>query len=987
MLLKQQQRAKSKSQHNPQNLGSAPRTSQLQTPYNQTNDDSLIYSGGLAQGNSSAQTIQPFLNQSQIQQQPAFSPQLYSEDASLIQSMPTDTSPDQYYYMMRKQKQGDQFKGRSVSPPTQQIKSQLKPYQQSRNQNKLQNNNLDMLHKQQTFNHQNVSNQSFLTPELQKNIQLRQFQTNNARNNTEFNPDQKQSLNHPLIKQTKNPFQARISYNSNSNSSIESIPKNQIEAQKQKQSVNVKRLSKKSGKRKSEAGSKTGRQSKSRNKAFEMNQLTLTSQDQQNIKDNSQLQEGIQVLFQKSIEQKLQNQNPFGMQNLNSERKSGIPNIKQRISGKEQQQEPVFKKSKTRKSVPKSKKQSSLSLKRTKTLVEEKVLTNIILPNPQNQNKMQVLNFKPSPHDSMEEFFQQNSFTQFQDPPQKLQNNLEFQQPSEFSPSPQEILKKGRGFQMIISFFKQYNKDKKRSYFEKWRFVSLAHRSSVQILAQSRWVNEIQSSHSESEANIQSKEFTLRKAIGCLFRYRSRKLANSFIQWKFKVQFQGYLQNYLEYKNLNLNEFQINPFELQQKQMGGIGFMQVQSDRYQREVGHKQSLSHSEVHSGTDMENICDDEDTEPISKLKKIGLIQNKTVGRTSNKDYNFKNPTAQLDQLPYQHDLFEQILQSPNKDFGRLMRLQSDSSIQGMNDNYINDLSSRRQSNYRNGTGGHQIITQLNGLQNYPLSSDHQRTLRMQNSKYIQAILLFKKKLENQVREVFRIWKSDTDTYIIKIENKIREKEQQGKLKFTELFNRMKNINDKVLIRHSQGAFNQWKLITIIDRKAENKKLQQYFMNNAKLEIQKSKVVLQKLYHQKQQYDQDQVFGQRSRSSSPNNNYPNHPGFHNQQLSPSRQSYPMSSNSLRFSNLNQQPSQSPQSYKAQSNIHTNQIMQMMNPYFQRNQHALPGRLQQMVNNQSSQIELVNQIKTMCYDMLLDILDEADKNQNSTLNKQPTSN
>lgn len=61
----------------------------------------------------------------------------------------------------------------------------------------------------------------------------------------------------------------------------------------------------------------------------------------------------------------------------------------------------------------------------------------------------------------------------------------------------------------------------------------------------------------------------------------------------------------------------------------------------------------------------------------------------RTSNKDYNFTNPSAELDQLPYQVDVFRQILQSPTKDFGRLIKNTSDSSIQLYNDNAINDAS----------------------------------------------------------------------------------------------------------------------------------------------------------------------------------------------------------------------------------------------------------------------------------------------------------
>lgn len=49
---------------------------------------------------------------------------------------------------------------------------------------------------------------------------------------------------------------------------------------------------------------------------------------------------------------------------------------------------------------------------------------------------------------------------------------------------------------------------------------------------------------------------------------------------------------------------------------------------------------------------------------------------------------------------------------------------------------------------------------------------------------------------------------------------------------------------MRNLQSSFNHWKFTSIVDKKAENKKLQMYFVNNAKVEIQKSKEVLNKLY-----------------------------------------------------------------------------------------------------------------------------------------------
>ncbi len=50
-------------------------------------------------------------------------------------------------------------------------------------------------------------------------------------------------------------------------------------------------------------------------------------------------------------------------------------------------------------------------------------------------------------------------------------------------------------------------------------------------------------------------------------------------------------------------------------------------------------------------ENIDESEDLDErtISNQKKTALMQNNTVGRTNSNNYNFTNPTGELDQLPY--------------------------------------------------------------------------------------------------------------------------------------------------------------------------------------------------------------------------------------------------------------------------------------------------------------------------------------------------
>ena len=43
-----------------------------------------------------------------------------------------------------------------------------------------------------------------------------------------------------------------------------------------------------------------------------------------------------------------------------------------------------------------------------------------------------------------------------------------------------------------------------------------------------------------------------KKGIAAIFRFKSRKLASSFSQWKYKAQFMRYMQSYINYKQNNI---------------------------------------------------------------------------------------------------------------------------------------------------------------------------------------------------------------------------------------------------------------------------------------------------------------------------------------------------------------------------------------------------------------------------------------------------
>ena len=40
----------------------------------------------------------------------------------------------------------------------------------------------------------------------------------------------------------------------------------------------------------------------------------------------------------------------------------------------------------------------------------------------------------------------------------------------------------------------------------------------------------------------------LKRGVAAIFRYKSRRLATSFSQWKYKAQFMRYMESYVQYK-------------------------------------------------------------------------------------------------------------------------------------------------------------------------------------------------------------------------------------------------------------------------------------------------------------------------------------------------------------------------------------------------------------------------------------------------------
>ena len=47
---------------------------------------------------------------------------------------------------------------------------------------------------------------------------------------------------------------------------------------------------------------------------------------------------------------------------------------------------------------------------------------------------------------------------------------------------------------------------------------------------------------------------------------------------------------------------------------------------------------------------------------------------------------------------------------------------------------------------------------------------------------------------------------------------------------------INERVLIKNQAQSFYAWKFVSLVDRKAQNRKMQMYFLDHAKQEVRRS-------------------------------------------------------------------------------------------------------------------------------------------------------
>ena len=124
----------------------------------------------------------------------------------------------------------------------------------------------------------------------------------------------------------------------------------------------------------------------------------------------------------------------------------------------------------------------------------------------------------------------------------------------------------------------------------------------------------------------------------------------------------------------------------------------------------------------------------------------------------------------------------------------------------------------------------------------NEHQLTSMI--VKQVQAANTIAFFLSRRVRRVIREWRGDTEAYINEINFRIRNQRMFLQKQKVQAMISIKVANEKALMRICFSAFSRWKLDSQIEGKALDRRQQLFLMNNAKLEVQRSKAALQSLY-----------------------------------------------------------------------------------------------------------------------------------------------
>lgn len=230
-------------------------------------------------------------------------------------------------------------------------------------------------------------------------------------------------------------------------------------------------------------------------------------------------------------------------------------------------------------------------------------------------------------------------------------------------------------------------------------------------------------------------------------------------------------------------------------------------------------------------ENI-DDEDEATISKQKKQEFEQPVQYAGPDNREYDFNaeemaniakgqdnranDPTKKPDDGTIKPQIFYQILNSKNKDFGNILRTS----------NSVSSVVS-----YEEIGGNKEVAQQANIDVNQVTSMTFAKS---------RAVKCAEKFLSLRLRRVMRQWRKDTELYLTEIRFRLRNSKLQLQRQKVIKIISIKVNNEKAMLREAFHAFSLWRLETEVEKRALDRRQQLFMINNAKLEVQRSKAAL---------------------------------------------------------------------------------------------------------------------------------------------------
>ena len=292
-------------------------------------------------------------------------------------------------------------------------------------------------------------------------------------------------------------------------------------------------------------------------------------------------------------------------------------------------------------------------------------------------------------------------------------------------------------------------------------------------------------------ALLTPQQVILTKSVAAALRFKSRRIANFFWRWK--------------YTQVGLGAIGRSTIHGVTQQTGGLDADSEVADLMKKyKLLDQDETSQLNQPMLTD-ENI-DDEDEAVISKQKKKGFEQPvQYAGPEKRGDYDFapneivggnslrkNDPTKKPDDGSPKPQIFYQILNSRNKDFGKILRTS----------NSVTSVNSYEE------IGGNVQMGHSTAVDEFKLTTAVYAKAK--------ATLCAEKFLKMKLRRCLRHWRGETETYLQDVRFRLGYKRMLLQREKVVRIIGLKVSNEKALMRQAFFAFSRWRMETEVEKRA---------------------------------------------------------------------------------------------------------------------------------------------------------------------------